>query len=86
MSGKLQDKVAIITGAGVGFGRQIAVALAGEGAHVVLAARRRSPGETAQRLSSVCTAESDAGARGGCAPGSVCANAGAAHSDDVWQH
>ena len=51
MSGKLQDKVAIITGAGVGFGRQIAVALAGEGAHVVLAARRRTPlEETAQAV------------------------------------
>jgi 3-oxoacyl-[acyl-carrier protein] reductase len=51
MSGKLQDKVAIITGAGVGFGRQIAIALAGEGAHVVLAARRRPPlEETAQAV------------------------------------
>jgi 3-oxoacyl-[acyl-carrier protein] reductase len=51
MSGKLQDRVAIITGAGVGFGRQIAVALAGAGAHLVLAARRRAPlEETAQAV------------------------------------
>jgi 3-oxoacyl-[acyl-carrier protein] reductase len=49
MSGKLQDRIAIITGAGIGFGRQIAVLLAGAGAHLVLAARRRAPlEETAQ--------------------------------------
>jgi NAD(P)-dependent dehydrogenase (short-subunit alcohol dehydrogenase family) len=54
MSGKLQDRVAVITGAGVGFGRQIAVALAGAGAHLLLAARRRAPlEETAQTVAAV---------------------------------
>jgi NAD(P)-dependent dehydrogenase (short-subunit alcohol dehydrogenase family) len=43
MSGKLLDKIAIITGAGIGFGRDFALALARQGAHVVLAARRREP-------------------------------------------
>ena len=38
---KLEGKVAIITGAGRGIGRATALALAGEGASVVLAARSR---------------------------------------------
>lgn len=40
MAGKLQDKVAIITGAGTGIGQAISMAYAKEGAHIVGAARR----------------------------------------------
>jgi NAD(P)-dependent dehydrogenase (short-subunit alcohol dehydrogenase family) len=40
MGGRLQDKVAIITGAGTGIGATISLAFAKEGAHIVGAARR----------------------------------------------
>lgn len=40
MAGKLQDKVAIITGAGTGIGQAISMAYAKEGAHIVGVARR----------------------------------------------
>ncbi|MBD2561533.1 MULTISPECIES: SDR family oxidoreductase [Nostoc] len=40
MAGKLEDKVAIITGASSGIGEATAIALAAEGAKVVIAARR----------------------------------------------
>lgn len=40
MTGRLQDKVAIITGAGTGIGAAISLAFAKEGAHIVGAARR----------------------------------------------
>ena len=40
MNGRLQDKVAIITGAGTGIGAAISLAFAKEGAHIVGAARR----------------------------------------------
>ncbi len=42
MAGRLQGKVAVVTGAGRGIGRASAYALAQEGAHVVLAARTKS--------------------------------------------
>jgi len=42
----LNDKVAIVTGAGRGIGKAVALALAKEGAHVVLAARTTSEIET----------------------------------------
>src|SRR5580693_10025960 len=41
MSQRLQDKVGIVTGAGTGIGRACAIALAKEGARVVLAGRRK---------------------------------------------
>jgi NADP-dependent 3-hydroxy acid dehydrogenase YdfG len=40
MGGRLQDKIAIITGAGTGIGAATTLAFAKEGAHIVGAARR----------------------------------------------
>ena len=42
---RLEDKVAIVTGATSGIGRSCAVRFAQEGAHVVVAGRRREAGE-----------------------------------------
>jgi 3-oxoacyl-[acyl-carrier protein] reductase len=44
---KLENQVAIVTGAGSGIGRGVALALAAEGARVVLCGRRREPLESA---------------------------------------
>jgi short-subunit dehydrogenase len=46
MARKLKDKVVVITGASSGIGRATALAFARKGAHVVCAARRRTPLES----------------------------------------
>ena len=54
MAGKLQDMVAIITGAGTGIGKAIAIAYAGEGANVVGVGRRvEKLQETAKEVESL---------------------------------
>ena len=51
MAGRLDGKVAIVTGASRGIGRAISVALGAEGARVVLAGRdRKKLGETAEQV------------------------------------
>src|SRR5579859_7617494 len=42
MTGRLKEKVAVVTGAGKGIGRATALALAKEGAHVIITARTKS--------------------------------------------
>ncbi|HMM41424.1 MAG TPA: SDR family NAD(P)-dependent oxidoreductase, partial [Thermomicrobiales bacterium] len=56
MAGKLQDKVAVVTGAASGIGRAIALRYATEGARVVIADVNVAGGEeTARRRSSSAT-------------------------------
>ena len=43
MARRLEDRIAIVTGAAKGMGRDICLKLAGEGAHVALAAREEGP-------------------------------------------
>ncbi len=50
MPGRVQDKIAIVTGAGTGIGQGIAVRLAAEGAKVVVANRKPETGEETVRL------------------------------------
>jgi len=51
MAGRLDGKVAMVTGGSRGIGRAISIALAGEGAAIVLAARRPGPlAETADLI------------------------------------
>ena len=64
MSRKLTDKVAIVTGASRGIGREIALTLAREGAHLGLAARTGSQGFPGPGTIDSVTAEiRDLGAR-----------------------
>src|SRR6185437_11971530 len=49
MNSRLKDKIAIVTGAGTGIGRAIAVAMVGAGAHVALVGRRKDKIEAVAR-------------------------------------
>ena len=61
MPGRVQDKIAIVTGGGTGIGQGIAVRLAREGAKVVVANRDARTGEETVRLAQAAGRESGFG-------------------------
>src|SRR5207302_1654750 len=61
MPGRVQGKVAIVTGGGTGIGQGIAVMLAREGARVVVANRSATTGEETVRLAREAGSASGAG-------------------------
>jgi NAD(P)-dependent dehydrogenase (short-subunit alcohol dehydrogenase family) len=54
---RFEGRVALITGAGTGIGRELAIAYAGEGARVAIGARRREPLEATARAIAAAGAE-----------------------------
>ena len=55
MSGRVADKVALITGAGTGIGRAIAIRLAEEGAHVIVTSQTAANVEETCRLAAAAS-------------------------------
>ena len=51
------DRVAVITGAGSGIGRHVALSLLRDGFHVVLAGRREQPLQDAAKVADTCAAD-----------------------------
>jgi NAD(P)-dependent dehydrogenase (short-subunit alcohol dehydrogenase family) len=61
MPGRVQDKIAIVTGGGTGIGQGIAMRLAQEGAKVVVANRKAETGEETVRLAQEAAQRSGSG-------------------------